>query len=388
MMNMEVKLGLDVFMEHYVADVKGKRVGLLTNQTGANRELVSTIRLFHEHADINLTALFAPEHGLKTNAKEGEKFSDFVHSSTGVTVYSLYGKSKKPTDAMMAEVDVIVFDMQDIGARYYTYIYTMAYMMEACARTRKKMFVLDRPNPIGGVEVEGNFIDSDYASFVGLYPIPNRHGMTVGELASYFNEEFSIHCDLVVVEMDGWKRECFFTDINLPWIPPSPNTTGLDMMLLYPGTCLIEGTNLSEGRGTTQPFEIVGAPFIDGEQLQDEVNALGMSGVRARALSFTPTYQKFTGELCEGIQLHISDRHTFKPLHAFVHVLAVIARLYPKELKFLEYGSLKHPMFDLLAGNSNLRLALKNGNVESYLQQCQRDTEAFLMKRQSYLRYR
>jgi len=388
MMNMEVKLGLDVFMEHYVADVKGKRVGLLTNQTGINRELVSTIRLFHEHADINLTALFAPEHGVKTNAKEGEKFSDFVHSSTGVTVYSLYGKSKKPTDAMMAEVDVIVFDMQDIGARYYTYIYTMAYMMEACARNGKNLFVLDRPNPIGGVEVEGNFIDHDYSSFVGLYPIPNRHGMTVGELASYFNEEFSIHCDLVVVEMNGWKRESFFTDINLPWIPPSPNTTGLNMMLLYPGTCLIEGTNLSEGRGTTQPFEIVGAPFIDGEQLQDEVNALGLSGVRARALSFTPTYQKFTGELCEGIQLHINNRQTFKPLHAFVHVLAVIARLYPKELKFLEYGSLKHPMFDLLAGNSNLRLALKNGTVESYLQQCQRDTEAFLMKRQSYLRYR
>lgn len=388
MMNTQVRLGLEMFLERHVADVKGKRVGLLTNQTGANRELVSTIRLFHEHPDINLTALYAPEHGVKTNAKEGEKFSDFVHSATGVTVYSLYGKSKKPTDAMMAEVDVIVFDMQDIGARYYTYIYTMAYMMEACARTGKKMFVLDRPNPIGGIEVEGNFIEADYTSFVGLYPIPNRHGMTVGELASYFNEEFSIHCDLVVVEMEGWKRDSFITETNLPWIPPSPNTTGLDMMLLYPGTCLIEGTNLSEGRGTTQPFEIMGAPFVDGEQLQDEVNALGLAGVRARALSFTPTYQKFTGELCEGIQLHITNRQTFKPLHVFVRVLAVIAQLYPNKLKFLEYGSLKHPMFDLLSGNAHLRLALKEGTVESYLQQCHRETEQFLMKRQSYLRYR
>lgn len=388
MMNTQVRLGLEMFLESHMADVKGKRVGLLTNQTGANRELVSTIRLFHEHPDVNLTALFAPEHGLKTNAKEGEKFSDFVHSAIGVTVYSLYGKSKKPTDAMMAEVDVIVFDMQDIGTRYYTYIYTMAYMMEACARTGKKMVVLDRPNPIGGIEVEGNFIEADYTSFVGLYPIPNRHGMTVGELASYFNEEFSIHCDLVVVEMEGWKRDSFITETNLPWIPPSPNTTGLDMMLLYPGTCLIEGTNLSEGRGTTQPFEIMGAPFIDGGQLQDEVNALGLAGVRARALSFTPTYQKFTGELCEGIQLHITNRQTFKPLHVFVRVLAVIAQLYPDKLEFLEYGSLKHPMFDLLAGNAHLRLALKEGTIESYLQQCQRDTEQFLMKRQSYLRYR
>ncbi|HSO59378.1 MAG TPA: DUF1343 domain-containing protein, partial [Paenisporosarcina sp.] len=184
-MKQQVRLGLDVFMENHVTQLKGKRVGLLTNQTGANRDLISTIRLFHEHPDIQLTALFAPEHGLKTNAKEGEKFSDFYHSTTGVIVYSLYGKSKKPSDAMMAEVDVVVFDMQDIGSRYYTYIYTMAYMMEACARTGKQFIILDRPNPIGGIEVEGNFVETDFTSFVGLYPIPNRHGMTVGELALY-----------------------------------------------------------------------------------------------------------------------------------------------------------------------------------------------------------
>lgn len=387
-MTSQVKLGIDIFMERYVSDLKGKRVGLLTNQTGANREMVSTIRLFHAHADIQLTALFAPEHGLKTNAKEGEKFSDFVHSSTGVPVYSLYGKSKKPTDDMMAEVDIVVFDMQDIGARYYTYIYTMAYMMEACARTGKKMYVLDRPNPIGGKEVEGNLVDTDFTSFVGLYPIPNRHGMTVGELATYFNEMFAIHCDLVVVEMEGWNRESFFPDTQLPWIPPSPNTTNLDMMLLYPGTCLIEGTNLSEGRGTTQPFEIVGAPFIDGDRLQDEVNALELEGIRARSLSFTPTYSKYTGELCEGIQLHITNRYTVRPLYAFVHVLSVMMKLYPEDIKFLEYGSLKHPMFDLLAGNASLREALIEGNVERYLQQCQRDTHDFMTKRQLYLRYR
>jgi uncharacterized protein YbbC (DUF1343 family) len=387
-MKQQVRLGLDVFMEHHVTQLKGKRVGLLTNQTGANRDLISTIRLFHEHPDIQLTALFAPEHGLKTNAKEGEKFPDFYHSTTGVIVYSLYGKSKKPSDAMMAEVDVVVFDMQDIGARYYTYIYTMAYMMEACARTGKQFIILDRPNPIGGIEVEGNFVETDFTSFVGLYPIPNRHGMTVGELALYFNEEFTIHCDLVVIEMEGWKRDCLITETNLPWIPPSPNTTSLEMMLLYPGTCLIEGTNLSEGRGTTQPFEIIGAPFIDGEQLQDAVNALGLTGVRARALSFTPTYQKHAGELCEGIQLHISNRQTIQPLNVVVHILAIIAKLYPQELRFLEYGSLKHPMFDLLAGNADLRKALINGDISNYLEQCQQESNTFLINRKPYLIYR
>lgn len=387
-MDNRVKLGLEVFMDHYVTDLKDKRVGLLTNQTGANTKLVSTIRLFHEHPHIQLKALFAPEHGLKTNAKEGEHFLDSVHSTTGVPVFSLYGQSKKPTDAMMEQVDVIVFDMQDIGARYYTYIYTMAYMMEACARTGKTMYVLDRPNPIGGQIVEGNYVDEDFTSFVGLYPIPNRHGMTVGELALYFNKEFANDCDLVVVEMEGWKRQYYFPDTGLPWIPPSPNTTNLDMMLLYPGSCLIEGTNLSEGRGTTQPFEIVGAPFIDGEQLQDAVNALGLDDIRARALTFTPTYQKYVGELCEGIQVHITNRATFQPLKTFIHVLAVIAKMYPNEMKFLEYGSLKHPMFDLLAGNANLRMAFMNGDVDYFLHQCQQDTKDFMTKREPYLRYR
>ncbi len=323
-----------------------------------------------------------------TNAKEGEKFTDAVHRSTGIPVFSLYGQSKKPTDAMMEQVDVVVFDIQDIGARYYTYIYTMAYMMEACARTGKRMIVLDRPNPIGGEIVEGNLVNPDYTSFVGLYPIPNRYGMTVGELATLFNEEFHIQCELEVVPMEGWSRNSFHTETGLPWIPPSPNTTSLDMMLLYPGTCLVEGTNLSEGRGTTQPFEIIGAPFIDGEKLQDEVNALGLEGVRARALAFTPTYQKYNGELCEGIQLHITDRRKFRPVESVAQILAVIATMYDEELEFLEYGNLRHPMFDLLAGNDALRQGLLNGDIQSYLHQCNQDTENFMRTRERYLRYR
>ncbi len=383
-----VKLGVDVFFDRDLSDLRGKRLGLLTNQTGANAGLVSTIRLFHEHPELQLTALFAPEHGLLTNVKEGEKFTDAVHRSTGIPIYSLYGQTKKPTDAMMEQVDVVIFDIQDIGARYYTYIYTMAYMMEACARTGKRMIVLDRANPIGGESVEGNLVDPDYSSFVGLYPIPNRHGMTVGELAAYFNEEFHIRCELEVVGMEGWKRSSFQTENGLPWIPPSPNTTSLDMMLLYPGTCLVEGTNLSEGRGTTQPFEIIGAPFIDGEKLQDNVNALGLEGVRARALAFTPTYSNYHGQLCEGIQLHITNRRTFKPVESVAHILAVIASMYADKLEFLEYGNLRHPMFDLLAGNDVLRNGLLSGDINLYNEQCVRDTEKFMDTRERYLRYR
>lgn len=388
MRSQQVQLGVDVFFEQDLSSLKGKRIGLLTNQTGVNAELVSTIRLVHEHPDLSLVALFAPEHGLLTNAREGEKFTDAVHCSTGLPVFSLYGKTKKPTDAMMDAVDIVIFDMQDIGARYYTYMYTMAYMMQACARKGKRMIVLDRPNPIGGEAVEGNFIEEDFTSFVGLYPIPNRHGMTIGELATYFNEVFGIHCQLDVIQMKGWKRNLYFHETGLPWVPPSPNTTTAQMMLLYPGTCLLEGTNLSEGRGTTQPFEVLGAPFIDGEKLQDRVNSLGIETIRARATAFTPTYQKYAGEHCEGIQLHVTEPRQIQPLHMFVTVLAEIIDMYPKQVEFLTYGSLKHPMFDLLAGNAELRHGLLKGSLAAYLAKCQSDTAVFMDKREKYLCYR
>jgi len=383
-----VKLGLEVFLEQRTHELKGQRIGFLTNGTGANAQLESAIRLFHQHPDLDLRVLFAPEHGLKTDAKEGEKFGDSVHSETGVPVFSLYGNTKKPTDAMMAHIDVAIFDLQDIGARYYTYIYSMAYLMAACARTGKKLYVLDRPNPIGGEHIEGNLIDGDFTSFVGLYPIPNRHGMTAGELALYFNKIFHIGCDLEVVAMEGWQRGMLFPETELPWIPPSPNTTGLDMMLLYPGTCLIEGTNLSEGRGTAQPFEILGAPFIDGVRLQDAVNDLGLEHVIARAVSFTPAQSKHAGEACEGIQLHITDRHRFEPLASMIRVLAVMADMYTEELVFLEYGNLKHRMFDLLAGTDRLRKSLLTGGAEAFIAQSQKDSGTFTDSRQQFLLYR
>jgi len=383
-----VKTGLEVFLESRTTEVAGLRLGLLTNQTGTDSNLVSTIRLFHQHRELNLTALFAPEHGLKTNAKEGEKFGDTSHSETGLPVFSLYGSTKKPTDQMLGGVDAVFFDLQDIGARYYTYIYSLAYMMEACARNGKKIYVLDRPNPIGGEQVEGNLIEESFSSFVGLYPIPNRHGMTVGELALYFNAEFTLDCDLEVVKMENWHRSMFFSDTGLPWIPPSPNATSLDMMLLYPGTCLLEGTNLSEGRGTTQPFEVFGAPFIDGVQLQDAINKLGIGHLRARAVSFIPATQKFKGESCEGVQLHLIDRENFHPVSAFVKILERVIVLYPNHVEFLEYGNLKHPMFDLLAGSAELRRALKSEASYAFLQHCRDDSSLFKERRKQYLLYR
>ncbi|MFC4409712.1 exo-beta-N-acetylmuramidase NamZ domain-containing protein [Chungangia koreensis] len=381
----KVRLGIDVFMED-PSFVAGKRVGLLTNQTGADSKLTSTIRLFHREPGINLCALFAPEHGIKTVAREGEKFSDTVHAETNIPVFSLYGNTKKPTKEMLETVDIVIFDLQDIGARYYTYIYSMLYMMEACAEYQKEMVVLDRPNPIGGTEVEGNLVEQDYTSFVGLYPLPSRHGMTVGELALLFNDQ--IGCQLKVVKMEGWNRNMLLPHTGLPWIPPSPNTTSLDMMLLYPGTCLLEGTNLSEGRGTVQPFEIFGAPFIDGSILQDAVNSLKLPGLHARETSFKPTYSKFKDEVCEGIQLHVTDRMAVKPVEAFVHILRTVFRLYGDRITFLEYEKLRHPMFDLLAGNEVLRHSLTGCTDRDYLEDCRKGSVQFLNGRTSYLLYR
>ena len=344
-----MKLGLDIFLENNFEQFKDKRVGLITNMTGVNEGLIPSIDLFHEHPGINLVALYGPEHGIRGDAKEGEKVESSVDPYTGVPVYSLYGTSKKPSKEMLDPVDVIVFDLQDIGARYYTFIYTMAYVMEACAEHGKQFVVLDRPNPITGTAMEGNLVEEDVRSFVGLYPIPNRHGMTVGELALLFKYEFGINCELTIVPMNGWRRHMYYDETGLFWVPPSPNTTGIDMSVLYPGTCLVEGTNLSEGRGTTKPFEYVGAPYIDGYRLAKRFNEKKLPGVLARPTSFIPTYQKHKDQVCEGIQLHVVDRHALHSLKTGLTLLETIAEMYPNEFMFLEDQSGRH-FFDLLAG--------------------------------------
>ncbi|MEK3888633.1 exo-beta-N-acetylmuramidase NamZ family protein [Bacillus sp. FSL K6-3431] len=382
-----MKLGLDVFLEKYVEKFIGKRIGLVTNMTGVNSQLVPTIDLFFGHPDIQLTALYGPEHGIRGDAKEGQIVASSKDPYTKLPVYSLYGETRKPNKEMLDDVDVVVFDLQDIGTRYYTYIYTMAYVMEACKEFGKAFVVLDRPNPISGEAVEGNLVEKDVRSFVGLYPIPNRHGMTVGELALLFNEEFSIRCDLTVVPMIGWKRSMYFDETGLFWVPPSPNSTGMDMSILYPGTCLVEGTNLSEGRGTTRPFEYIGAPYIEGYRLAKVYNEKNVQGVIARPVSFIPTYQKFKDEVCEGVQLHVVERKSLHSLEAGLVLLETIAALYPNQFKFVQHEDKNKSFFDLLAGTKALKEQILSGNSKQFLANCNEELSIFNENKKAYLLY-
>ena len=382
-----MKLGLDVFLEKDFLPFKGKRIGLVSNMTGVNKRLIPSIDLFFEHPDINLTALYGPEHGIRGDAKEGEQVESSIDPYTNLPVYSLYGKSKKPSKEMLDPVDVIVFDLQDIGSRYYTFIYTMAYVMEACKEHGKQFVVLDRPNPISGEKMEGNLVEDDVRSFVGLLPIPNRHGMTVGELALLYKNEFGYDCDLTVIPMQGWKRKLYFDETGLFWVPPSPNTTNMDMSILYPGTCLVEGTNLSEGRGTTRPFELIGAPFIDGQQLAKEFNQRKVSGVLARPTSFIPFYQKHKEQICGGIQLHVENRHQLNSLEAGITLLETIAEMYPSDFHFISNENDKY-FFDLLAGTKRLKSLVSEGKSRDFLESCHEKLESFQQLKEPYLIYK
>lgn len=382
-----MKIGLEVFLESHYDGYKEKRIGLVTNITGVNQNLVPSIDLFYEHSDIQLTALYAPEHGIRGDAKEGEKVESTVDPYTGLPVYSLYGTSRKPSKEMLDPVDVIVFDLQDIGSRYYTFIYTMAYVMEACAEYGKEFVVLDRPNPVSGAKTEGNLVEEAVRSFVGLLPIPNRHGMTVGELALLFKYEFGYDCELTVIPMQGWNRRMYFDETGLFWVPPSPNTTNIDMNILYPGTCLIEGTNLSEGRGTTRPFEYVGAPFIDGHKLAKTFNQKKVSGVIARPTSFIPTYQKHKDEICSGIQLHVAERRKLYSLKAGILLIETIAEMYPKDFSFISTSNGKY-FFDLLAGTKGLRNHILQGTSNAFIEQCEMEVSFFKKQRDPYLLYK
>lgn len=382
-----MKLGLDIFLEEKYNQFIGKRIGLVTNMTGVNQKLIPTIDLFFEHPDINLVALYGPEHGIRGDAREGQEVDSGIDPYTNLPVYSLYGEFRKPSKEMLDPVDVIVFDLQDIGSRYYTYIYTMAYVMQACGEYGKQFVVLDRPNPIAGLNMEGNLVEEDTQSFVGLYPIPNRHGMTVGELAWLFQGEFNCSCDLTIIEMEGWNREQYYDDTNLFWVPPSPNTTDIDMMILYPGTCLVEGTNLSEGRGTTRPFEYVGAPFMDGYEVAKAFNAKNIPGVIARPTSFIPTYQKHKDQVCGGIQIHVVDRNKLNAFQVGVQLLETVADIYPDEFEFVQHESGRY-FFDLLAGTKRLKEIILQGNSPDFFQKCEEQIAGFSVKRAPYLLYK
>ena len=336
---------------------------------------------------VEVTALFGPEHGIYGLAEAGVKVADEKDDRFGIPVYSLYGKTAKPTTEMLKDVDVLVFDIQDIGARFYTYIYTMAYAMEAAAENRKTFVVLDRPNPINGVTVQGNILEKDFATFVGLYPIPARHGMTVGELARMFNDQgwlkHGVKANLTVVPIQGWRRDMWYDRTGLKFIKPSPNMPNLKTATVYPGLCLLEGTNISEGRGTNKPFLQFGAPWIDSKKLVNNLNRLNLRGIRFEPVSFTPTSSKHKGQLCRGAEIIITDRNRLSPYSAGIQIVNTLYKMYPDRFEWRQ----RH--FDRLCGTSSIRNTIIAGkSIDELKTGWQDKLGAFLKIRKHYLLYR
>ncbi len=380
----KVTPGVEVLLKDQKELLKGKKVGLITNPTGIDSGLNSIVDLLNEDPEIELTALYGPEHGVRGDAQAGSSVEFYIDEKTGLPVYSLYGKTKKPTPEMLANVDVLVFDIQDVGTRYYTYIYTMAYAMEAAKENNIPFIVLDRPNPQGGLSVDGPVLEPEFASFVGLYPIPLKHGMTVGELASFFNKEFEIGADLTVVKMNGWKRSMNFDETGLPFVLASPNMPTVSTTFVYPATGLIEGTNVSEGRGTTKPFELIGAPYINSTDLAEKLNSLSLPGVKFRAASFTPTFSKHAGKLSHGVEIYVTDREEFEAVPTGLHIIKTIHDMYPDDFQFLAANN-----FSLLIGNDWVRtMILEGASVADIMNKYQDEQDEFMMVRKEYLIYK
>ena len=302
--------------------LQGKRIGLLTNPCGTDRSLRLTSDIIYEHH--LLSCLFSPEHGVRGDRQAGAQVDTYTDEKTGLPVYSLYSNGHHIPREILDTLDAVAFDIQDVGARYYTYIYSLSYIMEDCASAGKELVIFDRPNPLGGVTIEGTVLERTYSSFIGRYPIASRHALTVGEFARYINQTEGIGCRLHVIPMSGWQRDTLFCDTDLCWIAPSPNLPTFESALCYIGTCLFEGTNVSEGRGTTRPFETIGAPWMNAEAIADVMRAHSLPGVLIRPCYFTPVFSKFSGELCGGVQLHVTDARTFRPFETGLRLLCAI----------------------------------------------------------------
>lgn len=361
-----VRTGLDRLVDDGFAPLQGRRVGLVAHPASVDRQLRHAADLLANAPGIQLTALFGPEHGYLGAAQDLEGVAE-TDNRNGPRCFSLYGdtvESLKPTAAMLAGLDTLVIDLQDIGSRYYTFQATMLYCLEAAAEVGLRVLVLDRPNPLGGLAVEGPMLRPGFESFVGPHPITTRHGMTMGELARLYVAERRINVDLEVVTMDGWRRDMDFDATGLPWVMPSPNMPTVDTAIVYPGQCLIEGTNLSEGRGTTRPFEICGGPGIDAGHVARQLNEARLPGVIFRPVNFRPTFQKQAGQDCGGVQLHVTDRSSFRPVRTGLAVLATLKAADGDKFAWRteEYEFVKHiPAIDLLFGSDRKRLAIDAG---------------------------
>ena len=345
--------------------LEGLRVGLVCNPASVDATLAHASDLLLHAPGVTLAALFGPQHGFRADLQDNMIESPHAaDAKRRVPVYSLYSETREPTAEMLRGLDVLVVDLQDVGARIYTFVYTMANCLRAAARHKVPVVVCDRPNPIGGAAVEGPMLEPGFESFVGLFPIPMRHGMTIGELAVLFNTHFGIGADLQVAQMEGWSRKMYFDETGLPWVMPSPNMPTLDTAIVYPGAVLFEGTQLSEGRGTTRPFELLGAPWIDAERFSAELNALDLAGVHFRPVIFEPTFHKHARETCGGCQIHVTDRQAFLPVLASVAVMAAFHRANPARFAWrqppYEYEHDKMPI-DILAGSPALREQIEGG---------------------------
>ncbi len=387
-----IRLGLEKVLNEQKNFLKSLRIGLICNQASVNHRFQHAADLFFENDKLNLVSLFGPQHGMRGDVQDNMvETSHIIDKSTKLPIYSLYSETRQPTEEMLSSIDALVFDLQDVGGRVYTFIYTMANAMRACAKFGKKMFVLDRPNPIGGLSVEGNFLEKGHESFVGQFPIPMRHGLTVGELAKLFNKEFNINCELKVITMNNWERKDFYDETDAPWVMPSPNIPTVDTTVVFPSTVYFEGTQVSEGRGTTRPFEIVGAPYIDSKEFADALSSIKLPGVIFRAINFLPTFQKHSNQRCGGIFLHITERDSFEPVITGLAMVKTIYELYPNDFKWkdtpYEYEFDRNP-FDVIAGTTKIREMIEKGkSIDEIKLSWKKDVKGFNEIREKYFLY-
>ncbi len=391
----KVRTGLEILIDRERGKLEGRGVALLAHAASVTHSIQYAWEALHELPGLRMKALFSPEHGLlgTHQDQEGVDIQEGMQFQ-GVPVYSLYGEdaaSLRPTREMLEGVDVLLVDLQDVGSRYYTYVYSLSYCMEACREAGVEVWVLDRPNPIGGTTLEGNLVAPGFRSFVGRYPLPARHGMTIGELARMMNDAFGVACSLRIVPMEGWKRGMWFDRTGLPWVLPSPNMPTLGTATVYPGLCLLEGTNLSEGRGTTRPFEIAGAPWIDPEPFARSLNGFGLPGVRFRPLRYRPTFHKYAGRTCGGVEIHVVDRKAFLPFLTGACLICCAAGMWPGAFDWrrepYEFET-ERLAIDLLAGGPWLRETAEKGKDPARVQlQWQDELREFRTLRKDYLLY-
>jgi uncharacterized protein YbbC (DUF1343 family) len=387
-----IKLGVERLLTDKVTLVRGNRVGLVCNQASVDHGFRHVADLFHEHSEINLTALFGPQHGIRGDVQDNMIETGHVTDrKTGMPIYSLYSETREPTEEMLRDVDIIVVDLQDVGTRIYTFVYTLANCMRAAKKFGKKVIACDRPNPIGGARISGTVLDPAFASFVGQFPIASRHGMTICELGQMFNTAFGIDCDLECVTMTGWSRSLWYDETDGPWVLPSPNMPTLDSATVFPGAVHLEGTQMSEGRGTTKPFEFAGAPYIDADAFADSLAKFKLPGVFFRSCVFMPTFQKQAGQACGGVQIHVTDREKFEPVAAGIAIVKTAFDMYGDEFRWkdppYEYEYDRNP-FDLISGTSKVREAIERGDsLDAITASWAAPLEEFGKLRQQFLLY-